>query len=261
MKRFFDPSPPLLTPFDIISALTGKKKGDLLLPSRAIITFSLGDLKYILNRSKGRLIEGWSRFRQIYHIETPRCKQRGIIPIEGQETVVTRSHFGGPNIAALVEELAAFGVKEFILWGYCGSIDRNLAIGDIIISRGALREDGVSYHYLDDNNDFIYSDWFDSWADLARGRGFNPGTIWSCDAIYRETKAKIARHRNMGISGVEMEVASFYSVCKFKGVKGIAFLVVSDLFHDEGWTGGFRTREFKDGVKKLAAFILEEGIN
>jgi hypothetical protein len=28
--------------------------------------------------------------------------------------------------------------------------------------------------------------------------------VWSCDAIYRETRDKVTRYRQMGISGVEM---------------------------------------------------------
>lgn len=245
MKRFFDPSPLLLTPADIVSTFTGKKREELSLPERVIITFNTGDLKSILNKSKGNLIGAWSHFRPIYRIEK-------------SNTVIIRSYLGGPNIAATVEELSAFGVKEFVLWGYCGGIDSSLEIGNVILVRGALREDGISYHYLKDREAFVYSDWVGAWKHCVKEWGFFEGTVWSCDALYRETQSKIKRYRKMGISAVEMEVASFYAVCKYKEVMGIAFLIISDIFRDRGWEGGFFTKPFKEGVRRLSDFMLKE---
>jgi len=247
LKRFFDSSPSLLNPVDLVSAFTGKTADELALPERAIIVFNSGDAKRVLNRKKHRLIDGWLNFRWLYRIEE-------------SSTVITRSYFGGPNIAALVEELAAFGVKEFVIWGYAGGIACQLKIGDVIAAKGALREDGVSSHYIDDEDDFVYSNWFEEWEQHTKERGFREGIIWSCDAIYRETREKTRKYREAGISAVEMEVASFYAVCKLKGIKGIAFLIVSDLLNDEGWTGGFHTKPFRDGVRKLSKFMLEEVI-
>jgi uridine phosphorylase len=247
LRKFYDPSPPLLTPRGLVSALTGSKPEDLLLPDRAIITFNLKDLKDVVSKAGGGLVEGWLPFKQIHRIA-------------GRNTVIVKSEIGGPHIAALIEELSAFGVKEFIIWGYCGAIDRNLRIGDIIVSSGALREDGVSYHYSTDDEDFIHTDWLGEWREPAKKHGFAEGVIWSCDAIYRETQAKVARFREMGIKAVEMEVASVYSVCQFLGLKAIAFLVVSDLFTEDTWQGGFRTKNFKEGVRRLSRFILEQGV-
>lgn len=244
MKRFFDSSPPLLNPVDLVSAFTGKTAEELALPERAIIVFDSGNVKRILNGKKYRLIDTWLNFRWLYRIEE--CN-----------TIITSSYFGGPNIAALVEELAAFGVKEFVVWGYAGGIDSQLRIGDAILAKGALREDGVSSHYIDDGNDFVYSDWFEEWEQHTKEQGFREGIIWTCDAIYRETRGKIRKYREAGISAVEMEVASFYAVCKFKGVKGIAFLIVSDLLNDEGWISGFHTKPFREGVKKISKFMQE----
>ncbi len=112
--------------------------------------------------------------------------------------------------------------------------------------REALKEDGVSYHYHGEDDSFVRSNWFDAWAPHAAAQGFHEGVIWTCDAIYRETVAKIARFRDMGVSAVEMETASFYSVSRYRDVKGVAFLVVSDLLSGDKWVGGFRTKPFKD---------------
>lgn len=247
MKRFFNSSPPLLYPHDLVSSFTGKAAGELALPERAIIVFGTADLKNLLSRRKHKLIDAWLNFRKLYKIE-------------GSITVIVKSHFGGPNIAALVEELSAFGVREFVLWGYAGGIDSSLKLGDVVVASRALREDGVSFHYTDDNDDFAATDWFAEWEQRSRDWGFKGGAIWSCDAIYRETCEKVEKHRKAGIAAVEMEVASFYSVCRYKGLKGIAFLIISDILGNERWTGGFHTKPFRDGVKTLSAFMEEIAI-
>lgn len=244
MKHIFDPSPAILTPGDLVRAVTGKEDHDLALPERAVLTFNTGDMRKLVVGADTKTIEAWSRFRPIYRLPDT-------------DTVVTRSYFGGSNVAAVVEELSTFGVHEFILWGYCGALSEQVSIGDVLIAKGALREEGVSYHYLPTDDDFVYSNWYREWEDSAKENGFREALIWSCDALYRETADKIKRYRQTGISGVEMEVASLYAVCEYKGLKGIAFLVVSDSFSDGAWQSGFSANPFRKGVARLTAFILE----
>jgi uridine phosphorylase len=247
LKRFFDPSRVLLAPSNVVLSFTGKNVQELSLPARAIVVFSDGDLKRVMNRKETIVNEAWYPFRTIHHIKE-------------SATIITRSYFGGPNIAALIEELTAFGVKEYVLWGYCGAINNDVSIGDVIVAKKALREDGVSYHYLEEDEDFVESNWFEKWVFARDDYGFREGAIWSTDALYRETDAKISRYREMDILGVEMEAASFYAVCRYKGIKGIAFLVVSDAFRDGSWKSGFHTKPFREGVKRLTGFILDRAI-
>jgi uridine phosphorylase len=248
LKRFFDPSRIFLTPSDIVLSFTGKSVHELSLPARAVITFSDGDLKRVMKSRKTIINEAWQPYRTIHHIEE-------------SATLMTRSFFGGPNIAALVEELAAFGMKECVLWGYCGAINKDMDIGDVIVVKSALREDGVSYHYLEEDEDFVESNWLEEWMFSTKNNyNFRAGAIWSIDALYRETEAKISRYREMGILGVEMEVASFYAVCRYTGVRGIAFLVVSDVFRDSLWKSGFHTKPFREGVKRLTGFVIDQVI-
>jgi uridine phosphorylase len=247
LKKFFDPSRTFLAPSDIVLSFTGKSVQELSLPARAVVTFSDGDLKRVMKIRKTIVNEAWQPFRTIHHIKE-------------STTIITRSYFGGPNIAALVEELAAFGMKECVLWGYCGAIRNDMKIGDVIIVKSALREDGVSYHYLEEDEDLVESNWLEKWIFTGDTYGFREGAIWSIDALYRETEAKISRYRERGILGVEMEVASFYAVCRHTGVKGIAFLVVSDAFRDGIWKSGFHTKPFREGVKQLTGFVIDQVI-
>lgn len=247
MKKLFDSSRPVLKPTDIVQTFTGKSHEELQLPRRAIITFGIGDAKALVKTPRQKPIKAWSAFRSLF-------------PIVHSETIVTRCYFGGPNVAALVEELSAFGVREFVLWGYCGGISDDTNIGDVLVAQGAFRQDGVSFHYLDDTDDFVYTDWFQKWQKKAAAAGIRPAMIWSCDALYRETKRKITSFKKMGIHAVEMEVASFYAVCKSKRLKGIAFLVVSDQFRQNNWQPGFFEESFREGTLKMREFLLEQGV-
>lgn len=242
MKSFFDPSAAVLTPRDIVCAFTKKTPGQLALPGRALIVVTPVDLSGLVRDLQASPIASWRAFRQLY--------------VTGNGgTVLARSHFGGPGIAALVEELSAFGVTELCLWGYCGGLAPDLAVGDCLLAAAALREDGISYHYLEEEDDIVASEWVPAWEAPARAAHFRSGVIWSSDAIYRETAAKIAAYAARGILGVEMEVASFYAVCSQKKLRGVAFLVVSDLLTSTSWTGGFGSGPLKAGARNMADFL------
>lgn len=243
VKRFFDPSRAILEPRSLVTSFTRKSGHELALPERAIITFSNGDLGRLADKVQLPVIAAWQPFRTIYSLSA--------------STVAVNSSFGGPNIAALVEELSSFGVREFILWGYCGGISASSRIGSLYIAGRALREDGTSYHYLEDDNEFVSSGWVKEWSPVAEREGFQCADVWSTDAIYRETQQKIADYAQRGMAAVEMETASLYAVCQAKGLKAAAFLVVSDLVNTGTWQGGFHTRPFKDGVRRMARFMAD----
>jgi uridine phosphorylase len=247
LRRFFDPSRVILDPQAIVKAFTRKQPHELALPHRGIVTFSDADLRRLTAGRTASIVEAWVPFRTIYHLS-------------GTSTAAIRSSFGGPNIAALMEELSAFGVREFVLWGYCGGMAPDSAVGDVYLARRALREEGISYHYLEDEDDMVLSRWADDWAPAGVEAGFRIADIWTTDAIYRETQNKIDACIERGISAVEMEAASFYAVARAKGLKAVAFLVVSDVFNNGKWTSGFHTKAFKEGVKKLSRFMNEKAV-
>jgi len=247
LRSFFDPSPPVLKPADMVLTFTNATARSLLLPKRALIVFTPADLKLLVRETIAGIIPEWSPFRRLYRLE-------------GRVTVLTRSLFGGPNIAALVEELAAFGVREFCVWGYCGGIGTATSVGDIILVTAALREDGISCHYLEGEEEFVRSDWAAEWGGQAGAAGFLIGPVWSSDALYRETTDKVARYGDRGILGVEMETASLYSVCRQKGLKAVAFLAVSDMVRSEGWQSGLKSEALRTGARRLAGFIEEHVI-
>ncbi|MEE8185721.1 MAG: uridine phosphorylase [Thermodesulfobacteriota bacterium] len=61
--------------------------------------------------------------------------------------LVTSTGIGGPSTSIAVDELAQVGIEAFIRVGTTGAIQRNINIGDVIITTGAARMDGASTHY------------------------------------------------------------------------------------------------------------------
>lgn len=60
----------------------------------------------------------------------------------------TSTGIGGPATAIAVEELARVGADTFIRVGTTGALTKNIAVGDLVISTGAVRLDGTSKHYV-----------------------------------------------------------------------------------------------------------------
>ncbi|MBW2039529.1 MAG: uridine phosphorylase [Deltaproteobacteria bacterium] len=67
--------------------------------------------------------------------------------IEGIPVLVTSTGIGGPSTSIAIEELAQLGVMTFIRVGTTGAIQREIEVGDVIITTGSVRMDGASTHY------------------------------------------------------------------------------------------------------------------
>jgi len=55
---------------------------------------------------------------------------------------------GGPGTAIVIEELANAGSRDFIRVGSCATLKKEIRIGDLIISTGAVRLEGTSKQYI-----------------------------------------------------------------------------------------------------------------
>src|SRR6266542_3623062 len=128
---------------------------------------------------------------------------------------------GAPIAAGLLEEAIAFGCRKFIACGGCGVLEKDIAVGNIIVVSSAIRDEGVSYHYLPPDREVIANangvNALVSTLD-ARGIPYQLGKTWTTDAPYRETVKKIASRRAEGCVVVEMESAALIAVAPFREV-------------------------------------------
>lgn len=128
---------------------------------------------------------------------------------------------GAAISAGLLEENIAFGCRKFIVCGGCGVLEKDLTIGHLIVVTGAVRDEGVSYHYLPPGREVQAGSLGVAALEGALTRQELPyrlGKTWTTDAPYRETPAKIALRKTEGCIVVEMESAALLAVAAYRGV-------------------------------------------
>ena len=129
---------------------------------------------------------------------------------------------GAPMAAGMLEETIALGCRKFIACGGCGVLEKGIGVGDLIVVSSAVRDEGVSYHYLPPSREVIANEAGVNalLKTLTRhGVPHRLGKTWTTDAPYRETPNTIARRKEEGCLVVEMETASMIAVA----VSGCSF--------------------------------------
>lgn len=174
---------------------------------------------------------------------------------------ITGPVVGAPYAAMVLETLIAWGAKKILFMGWCGSICEKAKIGDIIVATSALIDEGTSGHYHEHETRLS----FPSASMLTELNNaleqnqvnFHKGTIWSTDAIYRETGEKVKYFQRQKAIGVEMEISALFTVAKFRGVDLGAMAVVSDELASFKWRPGFKMDQFKRG-RKTACTVIKD---
>jgi uridine phosphorylase len=66
----------------------------------------------------------------------------------GKKVHLFQGYLGSAGSAAFLEELIAYGFSKFIVCGGAGVLRKDIAVGHLVIPISAIRDEGVSYHYL-----------------------------------------------------------------------------------------------------------------
>lgn len=142
--------------------------------------------------------------------------------VDGVPIGLLAAGVGAPLAGGMLEELVARGYRSFVACGSAGVLDREIQFGKVVVCTSAVREEGLSYHYLppgfavepDPQATRVLIEELDR-AGIAHVQG----RTWTTDAFYRETPAKVARRREQGCLTVEMEAAALFAVARFRGVR------------------------------------------
>ncbi len=159
---------------------------------------------------------------------------------------------GAPMAAICLEKLIALGARRIVVYGWCGSLSPQLAAGELFIPTGGVSEEGTSGHYQGGTG----------WRDdafrmrlvdaLAReGCSATLGTIWTTDAVYRETREKIARYGEQKVLAVDMEYTALCAVAAFRGVSLAAAMLVSDELYHGQWAPRLQRKQFRAASKRM----------
>lgn len=158
---------------------------------------------------------------------------------------------GAPYAVMLLESLIVRGVNQIIVLGWCGAVTDQFAVGDILLPYKAIVDEGTSCNYKVLDKKIPHSIPDLNLMDQLSGHltsnviDFQKASIWTTDAIYRETENKVAYFRQRGAQAVEMECSALFSVAEYRKVSIAGLLIVSDSVASKDWDPGFRKNRFK----------------
>lgn len=168
---------------------------------------------------------------------------------------------GAPQSVLVLERMIALGSRKFIAAGWCGSLQKDVNIGDIVIPSGAISEEGTSGHYpgaeCSPSPTLVES--LRSNLTLRPGSAdpkIHEGTVWTTDAPFRETVLKLEAFQSRGVLCVDMETSALFTVSRFREVELAVILVVSDDLSGPKWVHGFREPAFHESRKRVIQSVL-----
>lgn len=167
----------------------------------------------------------------------------GKVPIykivyKGIEIALFMSYVGAPACIVEYEEILAMGLEKLIMFGTCGVLDRNIDDLAIIIPTSAIRDEGTSYHYMKVSEEVLVNEkYILEFIDILERNcvSYVKGKVWTTDAPYRETKAKVLKRKEQGCICVDMECSAMNAVAKFREKDLFQFFYAADNLDSAKW--------------------------
>ena len=174
----------------------------------------------------------WDRAKKVaYHREYQTYTGKvGGVPISSTSTGI-----GCPSLAIGVEELAAIGADTFIRVGSSGSIQKDVKVGDVVISSAAVRLDGTSKQYV--CAEYPAAANYEVLIALIRaaeklGHRYHVGVTATTDSFYlgqgrpglKGYKQSLAKHvvkdlQAAKVVNLEMETAALFTIAGVYGLR------------------------------------------
>jgi uridine phosphorylase len=177
----------------------------------------------------------------------------GMVPLPstgGRVGIVGRFGIGAPVAATVLEELIGFGVQRFVSIGTAGSLQKSCTIGSLVVGERAIRDEGVSHHYVEPGT-YSFADPVMTDALATALPGAVRGTSWTIDTPFRETLAEARHYQAEGVLCVEMEAAALFAVAAARGVPLCTAFTISDSLADLVWDPQFHSSGTEAGLLSL----------
>lgn len=171
---------------------------------------------------------------------------------KGEKVMLLQAYVGAPGAAAQIDELTALGCRKFIACGGCGVLQKDIAVGHLIIPTAAVRDEGTLYHYVEPSREIAANERVIKTIENTLSEQKVPyikAKTWTTDAIYRETPAKIQQRKSEDCVTVEMETAAYIAVSQYNDVDFGQILYAGDSlagaeWDNRGWGTRTNLREF-----------------
>ena len=213
-----------------------RTRNDPQLPPGGILLINPAEAGYAVQSARSRQGE---RFF-LYH------SNLFVINQPGSSFFLAGPAVGAPMAVMTLEKLVALGASKVVVLGWCGALSQSLHVGDILLPTWAVSEEGTSSHYPFHERPHSAENLRKSLKTVLQPEfHVQEGPIWTTDAPYRETRAKVTEYGGRGILGVDMEFAALNTVAVFRGIDLAAAMLVSDELYQPEWQPGFLSKSFR----------------
>jgi len=140
---------------------------------------------------------------------------------------------GSPTAALIIELLSVLEPQTVLFLGMCGGLHRSLKVGDFILPMAAIRDEGVSRHFIPSQVPSLPTfkiQKFVSQIIVEKNFDYRTGVVHTTDYRFWEFDEVFKKHlyEERAIA-IDMECAALFSVGFVSKVPIGALLLVSDL--------------------------------
>ena len=166
---------------------------------------------------------------------------------------------GAPMAVMTLEKLIALGACRIIAFGWCGSLNKTAKIGDMLLPTWAKSDEGTSGHYPVKPRPASHAATRNLLSKGLTELGMTvlSGPVWTTDAPYRESVARVKQLGSQKIWGVDMEYSALITVAAFRKVELSSVMLISDELWSGKWKKGFRSKEFKKKSRNILHFLFD----
>lgn len=219
------------------------------IPEHAVICFFLDAIEKILAQYPHKVIarlKGEGLILPVYEVD-----------YDGKKIVLVQAIVSAVWAAGHIEELTAYGCRKYIACGGCGVLQKDIAVGHLIIPTSAVRDEGTSYHYAPPSREIAMDEEVVQVIEetlQAKKAPYIKAKTWTTDAFFRETPGKIKLRKDEGCVTVEMEASAFMAVAAYNNVKFGQILYAGDSLAGEVWDNRSWNKrdDIREAVLRLA---------
>ncbi|NIM16176.1 MAG: hypothetical protein GTO45_29580 [Candidatus Aminicenantes bacterium] len=172
---------------------------------------------------------------------------------------------GAPSTEIFVTALAHAGAKNIIRADFCGSLRKEIEVGDIFLVKSAIPDDGISKYYT--TPEMLYSDHVLLRVLEDKGKKITEkydlklhvGKIRSVDVLFAQT-TELLQKWAIDNEALDMETSALYMISQKFGIKACSILVVSDakLYEVDPFSSkNFPMNKLMDGVDRLVEILID----
>ncbi len=242
-------SKPVFSPDDLMKYQDTLSSGfSFKAPENVILCYSPGLMEYVRNN---------------YEVSEEKLSGGALLAFNntaGKVGIMGNFGFGAPVAVIISEVLITSGTRRIMNIGVAGTLQKHVCIGDVVVCRKAIRDEGTSYHYLrPDTYAYPGTDLTEKIVETLNKKRLEycEGTSWTIDTPYRETVAEVVKYQEEGVLTVEMEASALFVLGQHRDVDTAALFTISDSLAELEWAPEFRSEKTLRGLETVFEVSLE----